>query len=233
MNRLFIILCVLICIMFLPSGAGAQHFKHDSIFFTGAVMDQKELTPLPNAHYRVNDNRVGLTNSYGRFSFWVNVGDTVLYSYVGYHKVKVIISDTLNQDQYLFGVFLSKDTVALQEVLILPRFGNLKDAFIHANVNTREYVSAKNNVNSVTYQALTTAPKTMDAKANTDMQIKQFQTSVEYKGMVAPNNMVGISTQSTLSEIKRIKRNRKKKISRNLITDKELDILKKIYGFSR
>ncbi len=93
-------------------------------------MDQAELNALPYAHFRVNKKRGGTTNEYGRFSIWVSSGDTIHYSYVGYLDVRIIVNDSLKQDNYLFGVFLSKDTIALQEVLILPRFGDFKEVIL-------------------------------------------------------------------------------------------------------
>ncbi|WP_372751166.1 hypothetical protein [Labilibaculum sp.] len=210
----------------------AQKTKNDSIFFTGAVMDQKELSPLPYSHFRVNDKRAGTTNSYGRFSFWVNSGDTIQYSYVGYHSVRVIVSDSLKSDSYLFGVFMAKDTFALQEVLILPRFGDFKEAFMNAKVNTPEYVRAKNNINSATYEALTMQPKTMDAKANTDLLIKQHISQNENQVMVPPDMIVGVSLSQTLPEIQRIKRKQDLKIPDNIVTDKEITTLKQMYKYN-
>jgi hypothetical protein len=216
----------------LVSSSFAQTQKRtlrDSIFFTGVVMDQKELTPLPNTHFRINAQRAGTANQYGRFSFWVNTGDTVRYSYVGYQDVKLIISDSLEQEKYLFGVFMAKDTVALREVLILPRFGDFREAFVNAKVNTPDYVRAKNNVNTATYEALTTAPKTMDAKANTDLILKNYQTQNEYRAMIPPDMIVGVSLSRTLPEVRRLKRKRKLVIKEDLITDQEINILKSMY----
>lgn len=210
----------------------AQRYNRDSIFLTGAVMDQDDLKGLPYAHFRVNKKQGGITNEYGRFSIWVNSGDTVRYSFVGYHDVKVIVSDTLQQKDYLFGVFLAKDTIALQEVLILPRFGDFKEAFMNAKVNTPEYVRAKNNVNTATYQALTQTPKTMDAKANTDLLIKNHVSSIENKTMVPTEMTAGVSTQRTLPELKRLKRKRKMKIADPIITDSEIKILQEMYRYS-
>lgn len=231
MKKTIISCLFVLCALFFFNDANAQKIRNDSIFFTGAVMDQEALSTLPYSHYRVNKKQAGTTNSHGRFSFWVNAGDTIQYSYVGYHDVKIIVSDSLKQDSYLFGVFMAKDTITLQEVLILPRFGNFRDAFINAKANTPEYVRAKNNVNSATYQALTQAPKKMDAKANTDMLIKNHVVMNEHHTMIAPDQMVGVSMGRTLPEMQRMKRKRKLKIPGNLVTDKEINTLKQMYRY--
>ncbi|RZT96944.1 hypothetical protein EV201_1600 [Ancylomarina subtilis] len=221
----------MILAFFFSKDSKAQRYNLDSIFFTGAVMDQADLKGLPYAHFRVNKERGGTTNEYGRFSFWVNSGDTIQYSFVGYHGVQVIVSDTLQQDDYLFGVFLTKDTIALQEVLILPRFGDFKEAFMNAKVNTPEYVRAKNNVNSATYEALTQRPDKMDAKANTDMLIKNHVSAIENKTMIPTEMTAGVSTTRTLPELKRLKRKRKMKISDAIVTDDEVKILQQMYRY--
>ena len=227
-----IIFCCAIILAFIYSkDIKAQRYNLDSIFFTGAVMDQADLKGLPYAHFKVNKKRGGTTNEYGRFSFWVNSGDTIKYSFVGYHDVKVIVSDSLQQKDYLFGVFLAKDTIALQEVLILPRFGDFKEAFKNAKINTPEYVRAKNNVNSATYEALTKRPETMDAKANTDLLIKNHVSAIENKTMVPTEMMAGVSTTRTLPELKRLKRKRKMKITDAMVTDDEVKILKQMFKY--
>lgn len=229
--RKFIICCSIILAFFLSKETKAQKYNQDSIFFTGAVMDQVNLKGLPYAHFWVNKKRGGIANEYGRFSFWVNSGDTIKYSFVGYHAVDIVVSDSLQQDDYLFGVFLAKDTIALQEVLILPRFGNLEEAFKNAKINTPEYVRAKNNVNSATYEALTKRPSQMDAKANTDLLIKNHVSSIENKTMVPTEMMAGVSTTRTLPELKRLKRKRKMKISDKLASDEEIKILQQMYKY--
>jgi hypothetical protein len=231
MKNYVIVWIALFCFILATTRVQAQKIRTDSLFFTGAVMDQEELSPLPYAHYKVNNKRTGTSNAFGRFSFWVNAGDTVQYSYVGYQNVKLIISDSLKQDSYLFGVFMSKDTFALQEVLILPRFGDFREAFINAKVNTPEYVRAKNNVNSATYEALTKRPEKMDAKANTDMLIQQHVVENEHKAMVPQDMIIGVSTLRTIPEVKRLQRKKNMIIPDNLITDKEITTLKQMYRY--
>ena len=229
--RKLIFYCAIILSFILSKEAKAQKYNQDSIFFTGAVMDQLDLKGLPYAHFWVNKKRGGIANEYGRFSFWVNSGDTIKYSFVGYHAVDIIVSDSLQQEDYLFGVFLAKDTIALQEVLILPRFGNLKEAFQNAKINTPEYVRAKNNVNSATYEALTKRPATMDAKANTDLLIKNHVSAIENKTMIPTEMTAGVSTARTLPELKRLKRKREMKISTAMASDKEIKILQQMYKY--
>lgn len=223
--------CVIILSFCFIEDSQAQKINLDSIFLTGAVMDQVELKGLPYAHFRVNKKRGGTTNEYGRFSFWVNSGDTIQYSYVGYNDVRIVVNDSLKQDNYLFGVFLSKDTITLREVLILPRFGDFKQAFINAKVNTPEYVRAKNNINSATYEALTRRPAKMDAKANTDMLINQHTILNENQAMIPTEMVTGVSTSATLSELQRFKRKRKLKIPDAMVTDNEIKILQQMYRY--
>ncbi len=230
------VLCCLV-FFFVAEFVQAQTNEPDSIFFTGVVMDQENLETLAYAHYRVNGQKSkkhGISNLLGRFSFWVHVGDTICYSHLGYRNIEIVATDSLQkkQDAYLLGIFMSKDTFALQEVLILPRFMNLKDAFLNSKINSPEYVRAKNNLNSATYDALTKKPKKMDAKANTDMLIEQHVVKNQHKTMIPTQMTLGVSTENTMPELKRLERKQKMKIPNHLITDKEMRMLKRVYRHS-
>ncbi len=222
---------VLVLFLLVIQSIIAQTQKSDSIYLTGAVMDGKKQTALPYAGIQINHKKTGNADVYGKFAFRVNVGDTINYSFVGYRDLRIVVSDSLKQKAYLFGVFMTRDTIALDEVVILPRFGNFKAAFIRANPNTPEYVRATNNINSATYQALTTTltPETkMDAKDNTDMLIQESVIKTEYKAMGHTDMMLDISTIRTMPELRRIKRKRKLKIPNNMVTDKEIKLLKRM-----
>lgn len=231
MKKTFVVCSVILMMLLIGTISQAQKIRQDSIFLTGAVLDQVDLSPLPYAHFKVNMKRAGTSNAFGRFSFWVNSGDTIKYSYVGYQDARIVVSDSLQEDDYLFGVFLGKDTIALPEVVILPRFGDFKEAFMNSKVNTPEYVRAKNNVNSATYVALTTRPKKMDAKANTDMLINKHVEQIEYKVGVAPGSTVGVSMGQTLPELQRLKRKKSLKIPDDIITDDEVKTLQQMYKY--
>jgi len=71
----------------------------------------------------------------------------------------------------------------------------------------------------------------MDAKANTDLLIKNHVSAVENKTMVPTEMTAGVSTTRTLPELKRLKRKRKMKISEAMVTDSEIKILQQMYKY--
>ena len=71
----------------------------------------------------------------------------------------------------------------------------------------------------------------MDAKANTDLLIKQHVIENEHKAMVPQDMVAGVSTLRTLPEVQRLKRKKNMKIPDNLVTDKEITTLKQMYRY--
>ncbi len=84
-------------------------------------MEGDSLFSLPFAKYKVNDKTGYVSNEEGQFSFWAKSGDIVTFSYVGFKPLYVSINDTLANDNYLMGIFLSRDTIELSEVVIIPQ----------------------------------------------------------------------------------------------------------------
>ncbi|MCT4614132.1 MAG: carboxypeptidase-like regulatory domain-containing protein [Marinifilaceae bacterium] len=229
MRQLLVILSFLML-----SSTQAQQIRTDSIFITGAIWDADNVNSLPYTHFKFkNKSKSGMADKNGKFQFWVSIGDTIQYSYIGYHNTEFSISDSLIDNNYITGVFLTKDTVNIEEVLILPRFGDFAREFLGTQVNTKEYVRAVNNINTAKYVALTTSPKQMDATANIKMMIDQHISYNENKAFIPTSQMIGVSTTHTLREIRRLKRKADMKIPEDLITDSELNAIERIYRHSR
>ena len=109
------------------------------------------------------------------------------------------------------------------EIIKLPSY-NVK-------VQNGESYGAKNNINSATYEALTRRPTKMDAKANTDMLVKQHTILNENQAMVPTEMVTGVSTSATLPELQRFKRKRKLNIPDAMVTDNEIKILQQMYRY--
>lgn len=226
--RLYLILFILVsCSYTLKS----QTLSADTIYFSGAIMDQAKLKVIPSAKFRVNSRFAGLSDLKGKFSLWANKGDTITYSHVGYKDISILVSDSLVDNNYLFGVFMSKDTVLLQEVLVVPRFASLDEEMRNSKVNTSEYVRAVNNVNSATHYALTQRPqdRKMDAADNTKLTINNYTAKNTNRTFISETQMLGISTNTTLRIVKNKKRKRKMKYVGNLISDNEVEILRALF----
>ena len=85
---------------FIVFGANVKSFAQDDdkkvIQFSGVVVEKDSTVGIPGVHIYVPGKRRGTAaNYYGYFSFPVLVGDTVLFSAVGYHKKQFIIQNSI------------------------------------------------------------------------------------------------------------------------------------------
>jgi len=194
----------------------------DSIRFSGMIFDKDSLEVLPYAKYAIHDNSF-LANNNGEFHVWVKKGDLLKFSYVGYKDTYIQINDTLDTNNYLIGVFLSKDTVQLSEVIVVPRYQQLLlEAKYSPLMINPEYVNANRNVKAATRQALTQSPERMDAEANQQMVIHEQTMKTVYKTQVPPDMIFGIHSDRLIPYIMYLSKKKKMKIRE---TNPETDVL--------
>ncbi len=168
----------------------------DSLFFKGIIMESDSLNALPYAKYEINDAEKFLTDNKGQFSFWAKKGDIVSFSYVGYKTVFFNVKDSLVQENFLLGVFLSRDTILLSEIVILPQISNSKamlerlplkddnDATVaNKNISDVHQLAREVNESEVEYDADMNQRLSLDAKSK----------SVEYNRQIGPDQTLDIS----------------------------------------
>ena len=191
--------------------------KQDNLFVTGVVCDRDSIFPLRNALCRLDSTYRGVDED-GRFAFEVKMGDTLVFSHVGYVPVKIVVSDTLTQRDYLLGIFMTRDTVLLAEVVVIPRY------VLEDYKPDRSMENALYNEKGIVAGAFSPVTK-MDREMNRKMQIEKFAHAVENKGHVDVGFGVGVQSIRTI---------RKLYMSRKLyerfrpIRQDEVDLLKKI-----
>jgi len=188
----FLVVMILICSGWLLQ---AQDTTRIPIIISGVVFDQDSLTPLPNAHYRLDRrNLAGSTNFQGRFRAIVEPHDTLRFTHVGYKDSYYIISDTLFPGEYLVGIFMDPDTILLEEVVVLPRFRNLRQQIMALEVPPDPALAnARRNLEVSTYQGLTGEGIPWDAEMSQQIQSFRMQQAAMNLGMISPNQMVGIN----------------------------------------
>lgn len=188
----------------------------DSVVFSGVVFDSEDSQILPNVTCRYGEGKATISDPMGGFVLKIGRRDTVRFTFVGYKPCTVVMSDTLLEDRYMMGVFLSPDTIQLSEVLILRHWGE---------VQKQNLINARNNMTGILKQAYAPVDY-MDAGMNQRMILNEYARSVEMKGHV--NIGVGVGTQSVdaykMFRIKRRVKNQKEWLNPN-----EIDLLKKLY----
>lgn len=188
----------------------------DTIVFSGVVINTDDHQTLPNVTCRFGKGKATLSDEEGRFHLKTSRGDTVCFTYVGFKPCRVVIPDTLFEQEYMVGVFMSPDTLMLSEALILRRF---------RAVSKQNMLNARNNMSNILQQAY--APvKEMDAEMNQRMMIEEYARSVEMRGHV--DVRAGVGTES-LSALRLLKLQKKLKEQKHWLNYEEVDLLKKLY----
>jgi hypothetical protein len=212
--------------MILVSSAISAQIYIDSLLFRGVIMESDSVFVLPYAKYNINNQKGYISNEKGQFSFWAKKGDMVKFSYVGFKPFYVQLHDSLANDQFLMGVFLSKDTIELSEVVIIPQNINPNAMARQAPMlTTPEEVVARQNVNLSAYQAKTKPEKEWDAERNQKHFIQSQADEVSYQQQIPPDRLLDIGVQPVLQQIERNRLRKIKSPSVSYITQAEMDFL--------
>lgn len=184
-------------LMFISIGSFSQLVEKDTIHFGGVVFDENNQV-LPNAHVLINSRRGVLTSNSGSFDLNVNVSDTLTISYIGFKRLEYIVPDTLRKMGYITGIFLKRDTLSLSEIIVLPWLS--KDQFERAFIDNKHL--EKNEANARANLSLLSANPGQKYsymnQSGVEVQMAQFNNSQEYKGLVGPDDMVGMNVVSAI-----------------------------------
>lgn len=172
--------------------------KIDSLHITGIIFDKDSLRSLPFSKFTMGDINY-LSNEKGQFSMWAKQGDIVKFTHLGFKESSIEISDSLSLKNYLFGVFLSRDTFKLSEVIIIPRYENLlaKSRYMPVNITPESYYGNK-NIRQSTNQALTQPAAGMDREMNQRMLMQESTIGTTHKAHISPNQTAGLYSESLI-----------------------------------
>lgn len=107
------------------------------------------LEPLPFAHILVLNNYRGtITDRDGKFSFVTQVGDSIMFSSLGYKRKIFIIPDTLKEPFLTMDMILNIDTFMIAEVEIYPwkSYEEFKKAFLNLQLPDDDMDNARKNI---------------------------------------------------------------------------------------
>ncbi|MCU0455925.1 MAG: carboxypeptidase-like regulatory domain-containing protein [Bacteroidales bacterium] len=164
------------------------------ILFHGVVVDAGSYAPLTNTQIFLNKAFIAVSDGKGKFAFYANRGDTIVFRSLGYKQAIMNISDTLRGKEFLAGIFMNADTVEIAEVVILPRMATLRsDLMRPPALATREMENAKYNMAISAYQGRVNQGRLGDPSMNYEM-IRQKQREDAYsRGQIPPDKIVGLS----------------------------------------
>ncbi len=136
------------------------------IQFSGVVLDQDSLTPIPFVSILIKGTGRGtICNFQGFFSLIVNPGDELEFHSVSHKYRSYKIADTLTQKYYYAIQILTKDTFQLTEVEVYPwpTKEDFKRAFLALDLSDTDMDRAERNLQR---EALTYLERNQTASAS-------------------------------------------------------------------
>ena len=157
-------------------------------------MDASALTPIANSQILINRILSSASENDGTFAFYVNRKDTVVFKRLGYKSTMMYVSDTLTGDEFIAGVYLNTDTLAIGEVIIIPRFRNLKSEILNSKSKTPStFENAKYNVAISAYQGRTNQGTLGNPTDNYAALRQKQKVDVYEKGQIPSDRIVGLN----------------------------------------
>jgi hypothetical protein len=165
------------------------------ILFQGLVMDAKTSDKISGSQIIINRKFTSISTSDGTFAFYVNRKDTVVFYSLGYIPTTMLISDTLSGKDFIAGIYMKSDTLSIGEVVIVPRFSNIKSKMLSSRTHEPSAVdNAKYNVAVSAYQGRNSISNLNDPASNY-AAIRQKQTIAAYEkgGIVSSDHMLNFN----------------------------------------
>ena len=164
------------------------------IRFSGIVMDSRTNSPLANTQIIINRRYLSVSDQEGKFAFYVNRRDTVVYTRLGYKTAHFIVSDTLAGREFLAGIYMSSDTLEIAEVIITPRLRNLKSELMNSKIEPNiPLENAKYNLALSAYQGRMGQNKMGDPAINYKVLQQKQQDEAYSKGQLPSDRIAGLS----------------------------------------
>lgn len=202
------------------------------ILFHGIVMDASSLSPVPNSQILINRTFSSLSGIDGTFAFYVNRRDTVLFRHLGYKSTSMFVGDTLSGMDFVAGIYMQSDTLLIGEVVIVPRFVNLKSEIMRAPKRVPStFENAKYNVAISAYQGRTTTGKLGDPEANYGYLHQKQKVDAQEKGGIPADQIAGIYPLMLLPAAYLLLHGSPEKPApfKQSLTDQEIDQIQKKY----
>jgi hypothetical protein len=189
------IFIVYLLFIFIKSGYSQELQKNGAqILFHGFIMDAKTQTPLAGSQITINRSFSSISGDDGKFAFNVSRNDTVIFSRLGYKSTILLVSDTLTGKEYVAGIYMHSDTLLIGEVIIIPRFTNLKSELLNSRTGLNpEMENARYNLEISAFQGRITQNKLGDPEVNYEYLRQKQKINAYEKGGIPSERIVGIS----------------------------------------
>jgi hypothetical protein len=181
---------------FFIHGVSGQDPENQSarILFQGLIMDAETQVPLSGSQIKINRSFSSVSDSEGRFAFYVLRHDTVVFMRLGYQPITFFVSDTLTGREFITGVYMNTDTVSIGEVVIVPRLVNLRSQLYNPRPETNQQIeNARYNLEVSAYQGRLSQGKLGDPDSNYELLRQKQKIDTYEKGGIPSDKIAGIS----------------------------------------
>lgn len=184
------------------------------IQFSGVVLDQDSLTPIPLVYIIVKGTNRGTNSDFsGFFSLVVSPGEELEFHSMVYKNRSYKIADTLKQKYYYAVQVLTKDTIDLPpiEVFPWPSKEDFKRAFLALNLNDTDLDRAEKNLKQ---DALTYLERNQASSASENYKyvMMAYYTKAYTKGQTPSISLLNpVAWAQFIDAIKKGKYSNKKK----------------------
>jgi len=193
MKHIFLLILI-ICYTSKPIICQEKETAGNRILFNGLVMDASTLLPVPNTQILINRVFSSVSEKDGTFTFYVNTNDTVVFRTLGYKTTILNISDTLTGREFVAGIYLNSDTLSIGEVIIVPRFINLKYELLNATRKTPDIMeNARYNVAVSAYQGRIGQNTLGDPAINYELLRQKQKVDAYERGGIPSDKIIGLS----------------------------------------
>jgi hypothetical protein len=164
------------------------------ILLQGLTLDATTLAPVANSQISINKSFSSVSGYDGTFSIFVSRSDTVIFTRLGYKSTTMYVSDTLSGNEFITGIYMHTDTLAIGEVIIIPSFRNLKSEIMNAGSKTPStFDNAKYNVAISAYAGRTTQGSLGSPSANYEALRQKQKTEAYERGGIPSDKILGLS----------------------------------------
>lgn len=202
------------------------------ILFHGLVMDAQTQVPLSGSQIIINRSFSSVSDGEGKFAFYVNRNDTVVFMILGYKSTTFLVSDTLKGREFIAGIYMHTDTISIDEVVIVPRLVNLRSELFTSRTETNTQMeNARYNLEVSAYQGRISQGKLGDPTSNYDLLRQKQKIDAYEKGGIPSDRIVGISPLLLIPAVYLLMNGlpEKPELLKPQLTPEEVDLLHKKY----
>ncbi len=178
----------------LPILWGQKENRGDKILFRGVVLSASSGERLAGSKFYINKSLSGTSREDGTFSFFAFRLDTIVFDMLGYKASQLIVLDTLKAREFIAGVYLQSDTIAIGEVVIIPNLSGLKAEMMNPQrLADQKLDNAVTNLNIASYQGRMSQGKMGDPYTNYNVLRDQQKVNAYEKGQISSSRIAGIN----------------------------------------